>query len=223
MRMLATFEKTERLRHIGHLDIMRAMQRALRRSGLPVSYSKGFNPHILLTFASALSVGAAGECEIMEATLEEDVAPEAFMTAMNAALPPEMQLTSAHPIDERRPASMAMVQAASYDIKVLDTEASAKLREALPAFLEQREIITERKTKSGVKPCDIRPLLLETSMEGDRICALMVLTETLSCKPAMLMAALCAFAGIDIPRVMVTRKRLFGRNAEGQLQPLEEL
>ena len=53
--MIAVFEKSERLRHIGHLDIQRAVMRALRRSGLPVSYSKGFNPHILLTFASALS------------------------------------------------------------------------------------------------------------------------------------------------------------------------
>ena len=50
--MMAVFEKSERLRHIGHLDIQRAVMRALRRSGLSVSYSKGFNPHILLTFAS---------------------------------------------------------------------------------------------------------------------------------------------------------------------------
>jgi predicted ribosome quality control (RQC) complex YloA/Tae2 family protein len=100
--MLATFEKTERLRHIGHLDIMRAMQRALRRSGLPVSYSKGFNPHILLTFASALSVGAAGRCKIMETFLDEDVAPEAFLTAMNGALPPEMQLTGARVVSVRQ-------------------------------------------------------------------------------------------------------------------------
>ena len=223
MRMLATFEKTERLRHIGHLDIMRAMQRALRRSGLPVSYSKGFNPHILLTFASALSVGAAGKREIMEATLDEDVGPEAFLSAMNAALPPEMQLTSARAIDERRPASMAMVQAAAYDIRVLDAGAADVLREALPGFLAQAEIITDRKTKSGMKPCDIRPLLEEVSMEGDRLHAVMTLTETLSCKPSMLTAALCAYAGAEVPRVMVTRERLFGRDASGALRPLEEM
>ena len=54
MRMLAVFEKGERIRHIGHLDIQRSVQRGLRRSGLPVAYSNGFNPHILITFASAL-------------------------------------------------------------------------------------------------------------------------------------------------------------------------
>ena len=48
MRMLAVFEKGERIRHIGHLDIQRSVQRGLRRSGLPVAYSQGFNPHITL-------------------------------------------------------------------------------------------------------------------------------------------------------------------------------
>lgn len=61
LRIMAVFEKGIRLRHIGHLDIQRAMMRALRRSGLPVAYSNGYNPHILLTFASALSTGAAGK------------------------------------------------------------------------------------------------------------------------------------------------------------------
>ena len=61
MRIIAVFEKSERIRHIGHLDIQRAVQRALRRSGLPVAYSQGFNPHILITFASALSTGACGK------------------------------------------------------------------------------------------------------------------------------------------------------------------
>ena len=64
MKMIVVFEKTPRLRHIGHLDLMRAMQRALRRSDLPLKYSQGFNPHILLTFASPLSVGFSGEVSI---------------------------------------------------------------------------------------------------------------------------------------------------------------
>ncbi len=221
MRMLATFEKSERLRHIGHLDIMRAMQRALRRSGLPVSYSKGFNPHILLTLASALSVGAAGEREILEATLDEAVAPEDFVAAMNGALPPEMQLSSARIVDDRRPAAMAMVKAADYRIRVTDASAAETLCAALPAFLAQGEIVTDRKTKSGIKPTDIRPLILSAEMDGDTLRARLTATEAVSCKPGMLMNALSAFAGIEVPRVMVTRERLLGENEDGQLLPLE--
>ena len=53
--MLMQFMKGDIVRHLGLLDLQRTMQRALRRSGLPVAYSKGFNPHIVMSFASALS------------------------------------------------------------------------------------------------------------------------------------------------------------------------
>ena len=59
MKMLVVFEKTPRLRHIGHLDLMRAIQRSLRRSGLPIRYSQGFNPHMLMSFAAPLALGHA--------------------------------------------------------------------------------------------------------------------------------------------------------------------
>lgn len=221
--MMAVFEKGERLRHIGHLDIQRSTQRALRRSGLPVGYSKGFNPHILITFASALSTGAVGKNEIMDVTLEGDVTPEAFLSAMNAAMPPDMQLKSAKVLDDHHPALMAMVQAATYDLKLLDEEVAARCMAALPGFLQQESIPAMRKTKSGVKECDIRPLLLDIRGEGQHLHATMTLTERTSCKPDMLIKALCQFAGCEVPRVLVTRERLLGLNDVGALTPLEQL
>ena len=223
MRMMAVFEKSERLRHIGHLDIQRAVMRALRRSGLPVSYSKGFNPHILLTFASALSTGAAGRKEIMDVQLDRDVTPEEFVAAMNGAMPPDMQLSFAKVLDDRHIALMAQVQAADYTMTILDASAAEKLVSALPSFLAQESIITMRKTKSGMKETDIRPLLLELTGEGNVLHTVMTLTERLACKPNMLMEALSAYAGIETPRVMVVRNGLFGLDQNGALAPLESL
>ena len=221
--MMAVFEKSERLRHIGHLDIQRAVMRALRRSGLPVSYSKGFNPHILLTFASALSTGAAGCKEIMDVQLDRDVTPEEFVAAMNGAMPPDMQLSFAKVLDDRHIALMAQVQAADYTMTILDASAAEKLVSVLPSFLAQESIITMRKTKSGMKETDIRPLLLELTGEGNVLHTVMTLTERLACKPNMLMEALSAYAGIETPRVMVVRNGLFGLDQNGALAPLEIL
>ncbi len=221
--MMAVFEKSERLRHIGHLDIQRAVMRALRRSGLPVSYSKGFNPHILLTFASALSTGAAGRKEIMDVQLDRDVTPEEFISAMNGAMPPDMQLSFAKVLDDHHVALMAQVQAAEYTITILENDAAAKMMAALPAFMAQETIITMRKTKSGMKETDIRPLLLELGGEGNMLHAVMTLTERLACKPNMLIEALSSFAGVDVPRVMVVRNGLLGLDESGALAPLETL
>ena len=221
--MMAVFEKSERLRHIGHLDIQRAVMRALRRSGLPVSYSKGFTPHILLTFASALSTGAAGRKEIMDVHLDRDVTPDEFVSAMNGAMPPDMQLSFAKVIDDKHVALMAQVQAADYTITILDAAAADKLVAALPGFLAQESVVTLRKTKSGMKETDIRPLLLELNGEGNVLHAVMTLTERLACKPNMLMEALSAYAGIEVPRVMVVRNGLLGLDESGALAPLENL
>ena len=221
--MMAVFEKGERLRHIGHLDIQRAMQRALRRSGLPVAYSNGFNPHILLTFASALSTGAAGTNELMETTLTEDVTPEAFLRAMNDALPPDMQLRSCRPLEDRHPALMAMVTAAEYDIRMLNGDIAPKLAAALPQLLAQQHVMAIRKTKSGEKEVDCRPQILSVTAEGDVLHATLVLTERESCKPDMLLKALASLAGTEVPRVMVVRRRLLGQAPDGTRVPLEEL
>lgn len=222
--MMAVFEKCERLRHIGHLDIMRAMQRAMRRSGLPISYSKGFSPHVLVAFASALSVGVIGNNELMEAQLDADITAEAFLDAMNRALPPDMQLKCARVMDERAPALMATVAAAEYDIAIPDeAETASKLIAAIDAFLAQEDIQAERKTKSGVKTVNIRPMIHALSGEGNTLHASLALTEGASCKVDMLLGALAACAGVEVPRTLVTRLHLLGVNAEGALAPLETL
>ena len=220
--MMAVFEKGERLRHIGHLDIQRAMQRALRRSGLPVAYSKGFNPHILVTFASALATGSWGSREIMDVTMAQETSPEAFVTAMNAALPPDMQLSEAKVLDDKHPALMAQLTAADYTICF--TEGAKECIAAIPAFLEQESILAMRKTKSGMKETDIRPLIHTLEGEGNTIHAVLTLTERLACKPDMLVTALSAFAGMENPpRVLVSRNGLLGLNEEGALAALDTL
>ena len=70
MRIIASFYKHDEVRFVSHLDMQRLFQRAFRRAGLPLSYSKGFNPHPLLSFATALSVGYTSECEYFDVFLD---------------------------------------------------------------------------------------------------------------------------------------------------------
>ncbi len=224
MRMLAVFEKSERIRHIGHLDIQRSVQRGLRRSGLPVAYSQGFNPHILITFASALSTGACGKREIMDVTMAEDTDAETFMQRMNRAMPPEMQLTEARPVDDRHPSLMGSLRAAVYDLTIREKDQAEKLISAIPAMMEKEKILTLRKTKTKLAECDIKPLIYALRGRDCHVYATLALTERESCKPQMLLEALKAEAGIsDEVRMLVTREALLGENGAGELIPLEKL
>ena len=224
MRMLAVFEKSERIRHIGHLDIQRSVQRGLRRSGLPVAYSNGFNPHILITFASALSTGACGTREIMDVTMAEEVSTGEFLERMNKAMPPEMQLSEARAVDQKHPALMASLRAAKYDLLIRDPEQAEKLISAIPGMMAKETIYAMRKTKTAMKECDIKPLIYELQGEGQHILATLVLTEREACKPGMLIEALSREACIKGEiRILITRTGLLGMDEHDKLVPLETL
>ena len=220
MKMIVVFEKAPRLRHIGHLDLMRAMQRALRRSGLPLKYSQGFNPHILLNFAAPLSVGMPGKREIMEVPIEGEMDAEDFLNKLKSALPPDLPCLSAHSVDDRHPAPMAQLTAASYEA-VLSDDVSG-LHEIIPAYLAQKEIPAVRKTKSGLKPCDLRPMIYDLSLRDSTLSMTLALSEKATCKPDLLLSSLFEFAEMERPFALITRTRLLGEK-DGVLCPLETL
>lgn len=226
MRMLVVFEKGESLRHIGHLDLMRAMQRILRRTGLPAAYSQGFNPHMLVNFAAPLSVGASGLREIMDVALTAEVPEDVFLSKLNEALPPALKAVAARAVMDAYPAPMSRLFAASYDMKI-ENPAGETLALAIPGFLNKSEIPAMRKTKSGEKPCDIRPMIYElTSLPAGDITVLsatLALREEATCKPDMLLTALAASCSMECPRYLPVRTCLIGKDPSGEPGPLESL
>ena len=220
MKMIVVFEKAPRLRHIGHLDLMRAMQRALRRSGLPLRYSQGFNPHILLTFAAPLSVGMPGKREIMEVPIEGEMTGEAFLEKLSAALPPDLPAISAVPVDDRHPAPMALLVAAIYQAELESVPEG--FAETVEKYLAQKEIPAIRKTKTGMKPCDLRPMIYGLTLNGNTLTMVLALCESATCKPDLLLSPLFEFAGTERPRSLITRTQMLGEK-DGALVPLESL
>ena len=77
--------KTGRAKYISHLDFVRCVQRAIRRSGLPVHYTNGFHPHMEAVFATALPLGMESIGEVLEIRFAEPVEPEAARTCLRAA------------------------------------------------------------------------------------------------------------------------------------------
>lgn len=81
------FSKTGRAKYISHLDLTRTMTRVIRRAGIPLWYTEGFNRHPYITFAAPLSLGYEGLRESMDLRLEEELPMEELVGRMNAAAP----------------------------------------------------------------------------------------------------------------------------------------
>ena len=217
MKMLVVFEKMGPHRFIGHLDLQRAMQRALRRSGLPVTYSQGFNPHLMLSFAAPLSVGIQGEREVMEVPLAASLSEANFLTKLNAVLPEGLKAKAAHLLSDETAPAMARLFAAVYSLEPM--EGFDHLAAALPGFLGQTSLPYLKKTKSGERMEDLRPLIYNLSVKEGALQAVLAFRESGTAKPDQLLASLCQFVGILPPRCLVTRKSLL----DERFAPLENV
>lgn len=158
MRMMVVFEKGAQVRWIGHLDLMRAMQRALRRSGLPVEYSNGFHPHIRLSFASPLSVGVVGLRELMDVPLETCVEADRFAGELNAVLPDCLRVSRCLPLTDDFPSLMSLVAGADYCIRLFSGPEADRAAEAFDGFMSLAHYQANRRTKSGEAPAIFGPL-----------------------------------------------------------------
>lgn len=225
--MMVVFEKGEALRHIGHLDLMRTMQRALRRSNLPITYSNGFNPHIRLSFAAPLSVGVIGLRELMEVPLEDGVSEAMFLRAMNAVLPGCLRIRACRAVEDGFPALMSLVAGADYRIAFSKEGEGERAASCFAAFMALNHYVASRRTKSGEHPCDIRPFVLSGELRetpDEYVVFLRTLsTQAGMLKPALWLDCLREFAGCGSFPHRIYRERILARRADGQLVAMEEV
>ena len=166
MRIIASFYKHEQVMFVSHLDMQRLFQRAFRRADLPLAYSNGFNPHPLLSFATALSVGYTSDCEYFDVMLSEYVSPAEFKRRVNAVLPQGVHIVDAVDAGEFKASLTPLMRSAEYDIELEFAESVPReaFYAAVDEILNGGEIIVSKKTKGGIKDVDIRPMLLGLSV-----------------------------------------------------------
>lgn len=151
--------KGEPIRYISHLDFAALMQRAICRAHLPAAYSEGFNPHMKIAFASALSVGITSTCEYMDLELKKDVCQPEVFDRLRAVLPPGVELLQVKQIDLRSKALMSIVDEGSYEIKLPLSDDFDKIQHSIETFNKTAQIIITRETPKKRKEIEIKQYL----------------------------------------------------------------
>lgn len=147
-----SYRKTGRAKYISHLDIVRFMQRALKRAKLPVWYTQGFHPHMYLTFALPLPLGYESVCEYMDFRLEQLIPYAQIQSDLNATLPPDIQVIH---VGKPRHKFQEICKAA-YDV-VFFSDTPAGFEDAYDTFCAQPCIMTTKRTKKGQITVDLKP------------------------------------------------------------------
>lgn len=164
MRARVKFSKTGIMRYVGHLDMMRFFQKAVKRSNLPIRYSEGFNPHQIMSFASPLGVGLTSEGEYMDIDLKEKVDSAEALKALNENMVEGLEITGFKYLPDNAEKCMSAVTAASYVVTYKDSKDDACYIENIvdlkaKFFDEAHSINIVKKTKKGERELDLKPLI----------------------------------------------------------------
>ena len=150
-RLRVWFGKLGDMALVGHLDLLRLFDRAVRRAGLPVSFKGGFHPSPRIAIATALPLGVTSCGEIVEFELSELVEPGRFQEQLAQQLPVDIPVYSVATVDLKAPAAAQLLSRAEYLITVA-VHSDASLREWhdwVEAILARDAIRLTQTTKSG--------------------------------------------------------------------------
>ena len=213
-KVLLIFSKTGKTRFIGHLDLIKTFQRAVKRANLPVAYSEGFNPHQKLGFALPLALGMEGYNEAAELELNCIVDVGDIIEKLNNVLPKGILIHEARLMGSDEKSTAALVSAAYYEMHTQDTNGLADKAQRLIGL---GSIVIPKKTKKGIKDTDIRPDILTLEVSGNSLKAVLTAGGQRSLKPELLAGAMNVsfyrYARLNIYKTINgTILPLFGQN-----------
>ncbi len=200
-RLRIRYAKRGRLRFSSTRDFSRALERALRRAGVPMAYSAGFHPHPLISYANAAPTGTASEAEYFEVRVADRVDPDAVREALDEALPRGLDVLE---VVEAGPGALAdRLEASEWRIVLRDVD-PVEVERAVAAYLATSRAEATRTFKTGPKTFDTREPVQRMAVEGvdEQGCAILrmvVRHTTPSVRPDDILTALRAVTGFASP------------------------
>ena len=162
MRIRIKFRKYGVMRFIGHLDIMRYFQKAMRRANIDIAYSEGFSPHQIMSFAAPLGVGSTSDGEYLDIEAKSSKSTQESIAALNAVMVDCIEITQNVALRQDEKKAMTAVGAADYivyfknEIDFTQEELEEKIR---IYFEERSNIEVTKQTKKSERVIDLRPLI----------------------------------------------------------------
>jgi radical SAM-linked protein len=168
-RWRITFGKCSPIKYISHLDLCRAWERVLRRAGLPIAYTQGFNPQARLQLATALPVGYTGSAEMMDVILERPIDAGEVLARVRPALPDGMTLVDAREIDLKVTSLQSALRQAEYRVCLSTPVPPDEIARRIAGFLNADHLEQRRLRKQRVESVDVRPLVDDVRLEADNL------------------------------------------------------
>lgn len=215
INLRAVFEKSGRAVFISHLDLFRTMQRAIKRSKIPVWYSQGFNPHIYLNFPLALSLGVASKTEFMDFAVTENAEYEHIRDMLNEKMPEGLSIINvAEPVHPNKDIGFA-----EYIIRMKSEAGAEKMLGELEKMMAMEVIEIDKRSKSkGTVKIDVKPHfnILQTETDGNCLVVFIRLPAglVLNINSNVFVDTFSAISGISFENVYAERTKILLSDGE---------
>jgi radical SAM family uncharacterized protein/radical SAM-linked protein len=164
VRYRLTYSKLDQARWLGHLELVAALYRSLRRSGLPLSFTAGFHPLPRVSFYGALPVGVESLAEILEVELAERLEPADLAQTLNRALPPGLKVIEVVLLPKRLPPPR--LEMAVYRVESPEPIFSSEI--AADFLVREEFLVTKRRPQEEGRVIDLRQLVARLAVSDPR-------------------------------------------------------
>lgn len=195
------FSKNGPIKFIGHLDVMRYFQKAIRRAEIDIKYSEGFSPHQVISFAQPLSVGATSDGEYMDMTVNSMISCEDIMNRLNEVMNEGIEITAIEELSDSSEKAMTAAYAAEYVIRFRESlKPDFDWISEMKTYLSQDKLPAMKKTKSGEKEIDMKPMIFDYSFDEANECVTMLLSMSslATLKPSLLFGGFMKSKGLEL-------------------------
>ena len=215
------FRKYGCMKFIGHLDVMRFFQKVMRRADIPIAFSGGYSPHMIMSFAQPLGIGLTSDGEYLDIELTEPIDSKEAVARMNAVSVEGIEMVSMVQISEEKKASgMTITAASDYQVFLLESGKSSDVRRKIPS---EEQILVWKKTKKSEKEVDIKPMIYGSEIKEDYIYLYLATGSEQNLKPDLVMETFLKYIGQEDAPLFYNRLDVYARNEAGKLVPLEAL
>ncbi|MDM8521547.1 TIGR03936 family radical SAM-associated protein [Anaerolineales bacterium HSG6] len=163
-RLRLIFAKKQAVKYIGHLDLMLAWERALRRARIPLAYSQGFNPRPKMQVASSLPLGTTGTAERLDIIVTEALNLDEIKIRIQQALPVGLGLVSITEVPLKSPALQQLLRQADYTINLETALSTADISRQIEHVMAQDELLQTRRRRKREEQVNIRPWLYQLNV-----------------------------------------------------------
>ena len=153
--------KGEELRFLSHLDFAQAVERMIRRAEIKMAYSEGFNPHMKISFSSALALGVTAEAEYIDMDILEEDTLESIMERLNRVAPHGLEVLGGKVMPEKVKKMMAICNYAIYEVTGPVTDVDVDWNVLLKSFNDATEISYEKVTPKKTRIIDVKEFVKE--------------------------------------------------------------